>query len=344
MIDARVLLLTVAVACSGLQWAGGADYVRPEPAGTETSLPSTAPQRQQVRPARTAPAAGEQAPPERDFSSLLLDRPAIPLTAPDNPRPRRVKPDLPECGSAVVGRLCRIRLRPDTGWYLLTFQDDERGGQTQPRWVLPTEWLEALEATLSAAPDTVFRVSGETTVYKGRVFLFLRGATAESPTAPPAEPAPARTGPDEQPAEPAGEGENDSQASLLRRLMKDRPGKPISLPAEPGPLRPAESVAPPEGLPPPGDDRGGMRIDRLVTILPDPNGEWWEARFESDNTLRERPVRLLPCKLLQRAEQQAQRTAWRTTRFRVSGEVTRYKGRDYLLLRKALPERAMGQF
>ena len=344
MIDARVLLLTVAVACCGLQRAEGADYVLPEPGGTETSLPSTAPQRQQARPARTAPTAGERAAPERDFSSLLMDRQAIPLTAPDDPRPRRVKPDLPECGSAVVGRLCRIRLRPDTGWYLLTFLDGERGGQTQPRWILPTEWLEAVESTLSAAPDTVFRVSGETTVYKGRVFLFLRGATAKSPTAPPAEPAAARTGPDEQPAEAAGEGEDDSQASLLRRMMKDRPGRPISLPAERGPLRPAASVAPPRGLPPAGDERGGMRIDRLVTILPDADSEWWQARFESDNTLQERPVRLLPCKLLERAEQQAEGTAWRTMRFRVSGEVTRYKGRDYLLLHKALPEREMGQF
>ena len=61
------------------------------------------------------------------------------------------------------------------------------------------------------------------------------------------------------------------------------------------------------------------------------------ARFESDNTLADEPIRLLPCKLLQKAKR-------RGGRLRISGEITRYQGRRYLLLRKVLPERRMGQF
>ena len=83
--------------------------------------------------------------------------------------------------------------------------------------------------------------------------------------------------------------------------------------------------------------------DRLVRVLLTKNVGWTVAAFEGDNTLREAPVRLLPCALLERAEGAAGAVPLTGTRFRVSGEITTYKGRRYLLLRKLLPERDMGQ-
>ena len=87
----------------------------------------------------------------------------------------------------------------------------------------------------------------------------------------------------------------------------------------------------------------GYVVDRLVRILPDERERWWLARFESDNTLADAPVRLLPCRLLEQARTAADE-AEEPPVFRVSGEVTRYKGRRYLLLRKLLQERDLQQF
>ena len=89
-----------------------------------------------------------------------------------------------------------------------------------------------------------------------------------------------------------------------------------------------------------------MRIDRLVSFEFDAQDQWWLARFESDNTLQDQPVRLLPCKLLELAEKDTGYHArgQKTYRARVSGVLTRYEGWRYLLLRKLVKEREMGAF
>jgi hypothetical protein len=90
------------------------------------------------------------------------------------------------------------------------------------------------------------------------------------------------------------------------------------------------------------------------------------VRFYADNTLQEPPLRLLPCTELERATKAASganapaankpasgvNTAANnmaagspttTKKFRISGELSEYKGRRYLLLRKVQVERDMGQ-
>ena len=80
-----------------------------------------------------------------------------------------------------------------------------------------------------------------------------------------------------------------------------------------------------------------MIVDRLVRVLPDPASPWWNVRFEADNALGEPPLRVLPSRFL--------RTAQRLGgKLRVTGEMTHYKGQSYILLRKVLPERPLGQF
>ena len=81
--------------------------------------------------------------------------------------------------------------------------------------------------------------------------------------------------------------------------------------------------------------------DRTVRLLPTGVGQWKEVRFDSDNTLQEPPLRMIPCAMLERMEGKTRRG---NERLLVSGVVTRYKGREYLLLRKALPVRDLGQF
>jgi hypothetical protein len=88
-----------------------------------------------------------------------------------------------------------------------------------------------------------------------------------------------------------------------------------------------------------------MVVDRLVRVLPEPAGRWWAAHFEADNTLQEPPLRLLPCGFLEVAQRaQSGRGIGPEPLMRVSGLVTHYKQKRYLLLRKLLPERRLGRF
>ena len=78
----------------------------------------------------------------------------------------------------------------------------------------------------------------------------------------------------------------------------------------------------------------------IVRVLPDGSGRWSLARFEADNALRDPPLRVLPSLLREVAEAKGSDGQV----LRISGEISRYKGRRYLLLRKVLKERQMGQF
>ncbi len=87
-----------------------------------------------------------------------------------------------------------------------------------------------------------------------------------------------------------------------------------------------------------------MVVNRLVTIVPSQEGEWMEARFVSDNTLREQPIRLLPCRMLEIAERLDAAKTRRVVKFRVSGWTTTYQGRQYMLLRKAMKVPRISRF
>jgi hypothetical protein len=76
-------------------------------------------------------------------------------------------------------------------------------------------------------------------------------------------------------------------------------------------------------------------VDRLAHVQPAGADGWPLAVFVSDNTLREAPMRLLPNRLLGRTP---------TGEHSLSGEVFIYRGRGYLLLRKAVRHFDMNQF
>ena len=96
-----------------------------------------------------------------DLRKMLLDRPDVPVTKPRGHEETPAEKDMPVDGSQVVSQECRIELRPETGWYLLTFVAPEEGQDTQPRWILPGKWLDSIEKRLARQPDTLSRVTGE---------------------------------------------------------------------------------------------------------------------------------------------------------------------------------------
>ena len=83
-------------------------------------------------------------------------------------------------------------------------------------------------------------------------------------------------------------------------------------------------------------------INRLGRIVGE--GTWWKFIFESDgDPPGEQPVRLLPCRELEWMEN-ASNNGKRAVKFLVSGELTEYHGRNYLLLRKVLVDQNLNQF
>jgi len=285
-----------------------------------------APGQQTAEP--VGPVGGEEG------SAVLLDRQPVPITPPVSAAPvkgrQQLPPDLP-----IVDRRCRMKIDSESGWAVLEFENAPTLAPLGPHRVLPCQRLESMEQLLAKDPGVVFRVSGEVTVYQRQAHILPRTLGVETAAAMPGAAAPAPV----QPAPPAEAAADDAAASsegLIKVLTRNRPAKPVLMPAAHEELAPdTQSVAPPpeEQAAP---DRPGIVVDRLVRAVRGADGPWWEVRFESDNTLSERPLRLLPCRLLE----QAQRAPGRIV---ITGEITFYKGRTYLLLRKVLPERDMGQ-
>jgi len=304
------------------------------------------------------------------LTRLLLDKPEVPITLPMDMKKPAESALLPAEGTMLVDRLCRLGSERDSYWLVLTFEPEPgrpagqpTGGDEIERRVLPCELMEQMETLAARTPGTRFRMSGETTVFEGHAYVLPTKVTVlphEALSAPVSPLAPAATTNaastpigDLRPAKaplgglrPAAAGKPGELTSddLLQALLSENAGRPIqTVPVLPDSPKPA-SVAPagPGVLP---AARGEMVADRLVRIVPDPQGRWWLAAFESDNTLQEPPMRLLPCAMLAKAKSLAgEARPGRMRIFRVSGKVTHYEGNRYLLLRKVLVELNLGQF
>jgi hypothetical protein len=136
-----------------------------------------------------------------------------------------------------------------------------------------------------------------------------------------------------------------SQTELIRALREERQVNvpiPSSTPADaPGgavsdsTLTPAETSLSAQLLP-----EGTFVVDRPGRLVRE--DEWWTLVFESaDGSVRERPLLLLPNQQVELMEQTSA-AGTRSVVFIVSGEVTSYHGRNYLMVRKVLLRRETG--
>jgi hypothetical protein len=85
---------------------------------------------------------------------------------------------------------------------------------------------------------------------------------------------------------------------------------------------------------------GSYIVDRVGRLNKTSDGQQWEVTFEADGrTMKDPPMLILP-NLKLSAMEQAVSTSSRDVRFRITGMVTEYKGKNYLLLEKvlAIPE------
>jgi hypothetical protein len=274
----------------------------------------------------------------------------VPITLPQGYEPTTVRQvSLPPEGRAVISRDGTVHKELTGEWYVIEFDNPRGKPAEQPRRLLPCRLLEQIEQLIAEQPDTQFRVSGETTNDGDHAYLLLRRVSVLEATDLDHQPRPSRPAETAATTQPTAQGQSapaaDQTDTLISQLLTVQPGRPVAV--EDAPPRHArenvESVAP-AGEVPFNPGKRTLVVDRVVRILPGRDGQWWWARFESDNTLREPPMRVLPGKLLTKAQRMTRRMGAASLRLRVSGEITSYKGNRYLLLRKLFRQRDMGQF
>jgi hypothetical protein len=178
------------------------------------------------------------------------------------------------------------------------------------------------------------------------VGIILAGLLA--PGVPPPASA-AEAGAASKPAQPKDETlieprHQPSAVEILQELMKKHKSQPpVIPPSTPG--NPPDQVIPPTSRPAPIGPGprsiqrplradGTMLVDRIGRLVHRPEG--WFFTFESEGkVLTEPPMEILPNRDLETMEVQSV-NATRPVKFRISAEVTEYRGANYLLVRKVL--------
>ncbi len=331
--------------------------------------------------ATTQPAASDSDKGGRNADEMLIesiDPASVPITPPTRVKtPGNAKSALLPSGTAVIDRLCRIEKDPTGKWQTIK---DRRVGRL---YLLPCELLETIEDIRADDPDATFYLSGEVHRYRGGYYMLIRRAMRAQPkaaTAPaePVKPAPPKQTPTSR-SRPVRKTTTTKPStapdfSEPDRAVSTRPAGPTSRPAPDKnkgvsaddiaaellgqtPSRPIIPVIKPE-LPKTATAPSGARpgeplragpgktaIHRLVRLLPRTKSQrWYRLAFESDNTLREPPMRILPNLHLERMEIISGNGTAFGVIFYISGEVLRYRGNDYLLLRAAKIKRNLDQF
>lgn len=152
--------------------------------------------------------------------------------------------------------------------------------------------------------------------------------------------------PTTQPATDAAAG---SPEQLLNQMLKAQPGtaKPIAAKIDPPAIdRTTGRGGVPVKTPPAALRREGTFIfDQAGRLTRSADGKEAQFTFEADGkTLKDPPVIILPNLKLMTMEEIVKQTN-RDVRFSVSGMLTEYRGRNYLLLEKVLvPSEANAQF
>ncbi len=263
----------------------------------------------------------------------------------------------------VTNHLCRIAKEKNSNWLVATFVNTRHQPWQAPRRLLPCRLLERIEDILAKNPKRQFRISGETTIDLKHAYLLLQqvsvveddetdeprtGQTGQKNLSPD-EKAKAAKGSVASASGTDGNSEDqrtpDSTGDLRKALLKDDPGRAVRV--APAPERTktenVRSVAP-AGDKPFSHGKKDLVVDRIVRIIKSQDGDWWEAHFQSDNTLREPPLRIHPSLMLVRAKSLSRAMGLADLKLRISGQITYYRGRRFLLLRKLLKQRNMGQF
>ena len=220
--------------------------------------------------------------------------------------------------------------------------------------VLASSVLEKITADAQKRLAARYRLWGTVTKYKGRNFIFpsyflplVKTRAAEASVSETSQQAEDQKQPNDRGESPERTGRpsiNDANYPLslppeiLRKLESKRTRRQRRIPAEEAEGGGAEH----KPVVRTGGRRNSVLIGRTAFLLAAESpaiGTGHEFRFVFNalgRKVQRRSFWLLPCQGLELAEiRQAQDI--QQVRFRIAGVVTRYKGRDYLLLQRAIP-------
>jgi hypothetical protein len=234
-------------------------------------------------------------------------------------------------GAMLARRVGKFVKDPQTGsWQFIPREDPSLPAVTAPMTVLPSARLAAVETAAGGKPQSDdFTVTGQVTRYDDQNYLLLQLATpgdavlAAERTAPTSRPADA-------PPLPASEMLNQmlAQSNSARPLM---PATAPSIDKTSGDGAVAPGAAPMTVL-----REGSYLVDRTGRLSRGADGQTWEFNFDADGrTMKDPPVIVLPNLKLMSMEQAAKSSS-HEPRFRISGMVTEYAGRNYILLDKVV--------
>ena len=334
-------------------------------------VPGTQPARGPAVPTYVGTPAAEEGPTLHPDSGGEADV----ILPTDQKQPSRKAPR-PSTGPLLVDRVTGVFRDSSGTWWAIPEPRARRGAL----YLLPGRNLEAIEE-LNAAGPVKFKLSGEIFFYEGHSYLMVRkmlrveedaastapttpvgvatapvaprAATTSGPTtatapatmaasAPATATAPAASAPAQAPDMLEAEA-GASAEEIARMLLSEKPGRPVvPVRLPPTPPKPEPSVAPAAEPIRPGP--GGIVIDRLARVVRPRGSEWALLVFESDNTLKEPPLRILPSQWLQAMEDVTAKLKERGAIFHISGEVHRYHGKDYVLIRWAFLKKPMDEF
>ena len=278
----------------------------------------------------------------RSAPSQVQDAPGIPAS--NQPVRRPMNPDRPPLlreGTLISRAVGSIEFRKDLGcWVFANEGSEDQASQAFRRsfYLLPSRSLQEFASyAASESSSTRFELYGTVTVYDGVNFILpslitpLEDAekTEKTEKAEKAEPGDASTNdPADPELETAPTNTLDSGASSIAdRLevrLQDRIGfMPMSLDV-PGTEASGSS---PDLIP------DGTRLqNRAGTIVRDQRTGAWRFLFETQGSGRRDPsIELLPCLLLQDIENRSMSNDL-PTRIHVSGVVSTFRERNYLLL------------
>jgi hypothetical protein len=277
-------------------------------------------------------------PAERMLNEMLNPAPATappttrpgpaPALEPSGYVPKAANSQLLREGSDVIARSGHLKKSTDGPYPLFVFDKQPNQSTVQPMFVLPNLQLMSMEDAASATRKNLeFTVSGIVTEYKGRNYILL-------------EPGPediSRQTPSTSFVPAGAHGPMPAEQMLSAMLAADGPSTsapPRSTPPQ-NDLTSGSGALPPKApllatLPEPS-----QIFDRVCRLSPGVDSQQEQLILEADGAaLQDPPLIVLPNLKLTALESAA--GDHHDTRFRVTGMVTEYRGRNYILLQKAV--------
>ena len=209
--------------------------------------------------------------------------------------------------------------------------------------LLPSSALEKMIADVNERSAAAYRLWGWTTKYKGRNFIFpshfLRLAKISKPRSPTSQGIQQKgrkstesLSAKEGKRQPAVSEPNDVLAIPREIMEKLKAGRVV------GPERLRRTPKAKKGV---GDsaaktelEQDSILADRTAFLVKQDDGRLVFVLDALGRNVRPVSLRLLPCEVLELAEQR-QSAVPESVRFKIAGIVTKYKGKNYLLLQKA---------